>query len=85
MQSTLEVDAPGCVLAEERVVPGLPGGVVAHAPVGGVPWARVAGVGHVRGVEAAALDGQVAPHALAGDAAHDVDAEVEPLFVDPIS
>ena len=80
-----QVHAPGRILREQGVVPGLPGGVVLYAPVGRVPGAGVRGIGGVPGMVVAARDGQVALHAGARYPAHNVDAEQQSLRVHPVA
>ena len=79
-----EVEAPGGVEAKHGVVVGLAGGVVLDAPVAFVPRAGRCGVGGVNGVEGRAGDGQIGGDDLAGNAADDVDAELEALRVEPV-
>ena len=83
-----EVDPPRGVLRENRVVPGLARrrdrrGAV-DAPHVRVPWTRIAGVagrGRGRGW-GRSHNGRIGRDRLARNAAHDVDAEVQPHRVD---
>ena len=78
------VEAPVGVELEHGVVVGLAGCVVGDAPVALVPWAGGLLIGCVGGVEAGAGDGEILRDYLAGNSAHDVDAELEALSVDPV-
>ena len=80
-----QVNAPVCILGQQRVIPGLAGGVVLDAPVGGVPGAGVGGVGGVSGVEGGVGDGQIALDGGARNAADDVDAELEAERMDVVA
>src|SRR6185312_17238666 len=80
-----QVDAPFGILLQQRVIPGLSGGIVFHAPVGRVPWTRIGGIRRIGDREAAVRDGQVALDRGARYAADDVYAELQPLRVNPVA
>ena len=65
-------------------VGGLARCVVGDTPVVFVPWAGRARVGGIDGVKGRPGDGQVVFDNLTGNAAHDVDAELEAFGVDPV-
>ena len=79
-----EVEAPVSVEANHRVVVGLARGVVFDAPVALVPRAGGCGVSGIDGMKPAAGDGKVGGDDLAGNAAHDVNAELEAPRVEPV-
>ena len=85
MQSTLRKSTPQCgIELEHGVVVSLTGGIVFDAPVALVPGAGRCGVGGVSGMEIGAGDGQIGCDDLAGNAADDVNAELESLRVHPV-
>ena len=69
---------------QHGVVVGLACGIVLDAPVALIPGAGRCGVGGVGGMELRACDGQIGCDHLAGNAAHDVNAKLESLRVQPI-
>ncbi len=78
------VDAPACVLADDRVIPRLTGGDgTVHAEHIGIPEAGALGVGGVFGViRGGAFDGGIFLDGFTRDAAHNMDAELQSHRVD---
>src|SRR5438477_68529 len=71
------VDAPPCVLRDQRIVPGLPRGIVPYAPVGRIPGTGVGRVGDVLGAKRAAGNREVLRDGLPRDSADNVNAELQ--------
>ena len=85
MQSTLMKSSPHAgVQLQHRVVISLPGRIVLHAPVALVPRAGAGGVGRIHGMKARPRNGQIRRHHLAWNPAHNMDAELQPLRMNPV-
>src|SRR5579871_2529429 len=77
-----EIDAPGCVLTKERVVPCLASSGILGSPACGVPRAGVILVGGILRFESRTLDWQIVQNTFTRNAADDVHAELETLCMD---
>ncbi len=78
------VEPPPGVELQHRVVICLPGLIILHAVVALIPRAGVGGVSRVRRVKTRPRDGQVLLHHLPRNPAHDMNAKLQSLRMNPI-
>ena len=78
------VQPPSSILQQHGIVVGLPGRIVPHAVIAIVPGASLRSVARVSRVKARPRDGQILPDHLLRNSAHNMDAELQPLGMNPV-
>ena len=79
-----EVQPPAGIELQHRIVVSLPRRVVLDAPVALIPRARRIHVGRVCCMKCGPSNGHVVLHRLARNPAHNMDAELQPLRMNPV-